>query len=154
MKNVPYKPAGYHTVTPYLTVKDCAAAIDFYKQAFGAVEVMRLDMGPNLIGHAEIKIGECHIMMSDEFPEMGVVGPKTLGGSSGFLMVYAEDCDALIARAVAVGAKVLRAAEDQFYGDRSGQIEDPFGHRWSISTHIEELSNDEIKARMAKQYGG
>jgi PhnB protein len=154
MKAVPYKPTGYHTITPYLTVKDCAAAIKFYEQAFGAVEVMRLEMGPNVIGHAEIKIGECHIMMSDEFPEMGVIGPKTLGGASSFLMIYTEDCDSLISRAVAAGAKLLRAAEDQFYGDRSGQIEDPFGHRWSVSTHIEDVSDDEIKARMAKQYGG
>jgi PhnB protein len=154
MSQVPYKPTGYHTVTPYLTIAGCAAAIEFYKQAFGAVEVMRLEMGPNVIGHAEIKIGECHIMMSDEFPEMSVVGPKTLGGSSSFLMIYTEDCDTLIARAVDVGAKVLRAAEDQFYGDRSGQIEDPFSHRWSISTHVEDVSNDEIKARVAKQYGG
>jgi PhnB protein len=154
MSSVSYKPAGYHTITPYLTVNDCAAAIKFYELAFGAVEVMRLDMGPNVIGHAEIKIGECHIMMSDEFPEMGVVGPKTLGGSSSFLMIYTEDCDALIERAVAAGAKLLRPAEDQFYGDRSGQIEDPFGHRWSISTHIEDVSDDEIKVRMAKQYGG
>ncbi|MGL4233417.1 MAG: VOC family protein [Casimicrobium sp.] len=154
MANVPTTPTGYHTVTTYLTVKGAADAIAFYKAAFGAAEVMRLDMGPNLIGHAEVMIGDSHVMLSDEFPEMGVVSPKTLGGTGSSTMIYTEDCDAMIARAVAAGAKVLRAAEDQFYGDRMGQIEDPFGHRWSISTHLEDLSVDEIKERMAKQYGG
>jgi PhnB protein len=154
MANVTTPPAGYHTVTPYLTVKGAADALAFYKAAFGATEVMRLEMGPNQLGHAEVKIGDSHVMLSDEFPEMGVVGPKTLGGVASTLMIYTEDCDAAIARAVAAGAKVLRAAENQFYGDRMGQIEDPFGHRWSISTHLEELSVDEIKERMAKLYGG
>lgn len=154
MANVTTPPAGYHTVTPYLTVKGAADALAFYKAAFGATEVMRLEMGPNQLGHAEVKIGDSHVMLSDEFPEMGVVGPKTLGGVASTLMIYTEDCDAAIARAVAAGAKVLRAAENQFYGDRMGQIEDPFGHRWSISTHLEDLSVDEIKERMAKLYGG
>jgi PhnB protein len=154
MANVPSTPTGYHTVTTYLTVKGAADAIAFYKAAFGATEVMRLDMGPNLIGHAEVMIGDSHVMLSDEFPEMGVVGPKTLGGTASSTMIYTEDCDAMIARAVAAGAKVLRPAENQFYGDRMGQIEDPFGHRWSVSTHLEDLSVDEIKVRMAKQYGG
>lgn len=152
--NVPTTPAGYHTVTTYLTVKGAADAIAFYKAAFGATEVMRLEMGPNLIGHAEVMMGDSHVMLSDEFPDMGVVSPKTLGGTASSTMIYTEDCDAMIARAVAAGAKVLRAAENQFYGDRMGQIEDPFGHRWSISTHLEDLSVDEIKVRMAKQYGG
>ncbi len=154
MANVSTTPAGYHTVTLYLTVKGAAAAVDFYKAAFGATEVMRLEMGPGMIGHAEVKIGDSHVMLSDEFPDMGVVGPKTLGGTASSATIYTEDCDALITRAVAAGAKVLRPAQNQFYGDRMGQIEDPFGHRWSISTHLEDLSVDEIKARMAKQFGG
>ncbi len=154
MAKAPFKPDGYSTVTPYLTIKGCAAAIEFYKKAFNAIEVMRLDMEPDSIAHAEVKIGESHVMMSDEFPEMNVIGPKTLGGTTSFLTIYTPDCDAMIAQAVAAGAKVTRAAEDQFYGDRSGQIEDPFGHRWGISTHLETLSVDEVKARMAKQYGG
>lgn len=154
MSKVTTPPAGYHTVTPYLTVKGAADALAFYKAAFGATEVMRLEMGPDQLGHAEVKIGDSNVMLSDEFPDMGVVGPKTLGGVASTLMIYTEDCDAAIARAVAAGAKVLRPAENQFYGDRMGQIEDPFGHRWSISTHLEDLSVDEIKERMAKLYGG
>ena len=142
-------PAGYHSVTPYLTIKGVASALEFYKKAFSAVEVMRMEMGPGVIGHAEIKIGDSHVMMSDEFPDMGALSPQTLGGSPGFLMIYTPDCDALIAQAVAAGAKVTRAAEDQFYGDRSGQIEDPFGHRWGIATHIEDVSDEEIKRRLA-----
>jgi PhnB protein len=147
-------PAGYHSVTAYLTVKGAAAAIDFYKAAFGATEVMRLEMGPDAIAHAEVKIGDSHVMLSDEFPEMGALSPKTLGGAASFLMIYTPDCDAMIAKSVAAGAKVTRPAEDQFYGDRTGQIEDPFGHRWGIATHIEDVSVEEVKARMAKQYGG
>jgi PhnB protein len=154
MTKISNPPSGYHAVTPYLTIKGCAAAIDFYKKAFGAVEGLRLEMGPDMIAHAEVKIGDSWIMMSDEFPDMGAISPKTLGGASGFLMIYTEDCDAMIAKAVAAGAKVLQAAKDQFYGDRTGQIEDPFGHRWGIATHLEDLSHEEVKARMAKEYGG
>jgi PhnB protein len=153
MSDKKYIPTGYHTVNAYLTIKGCAAAIAFYKNAFGATEIMRLDMGPDTIGHAEILIGDTRVMMSDEFPDMGAKSPKTLGGSAGYLMIYAPDCDAAIAKAVAAGATLVRPAEDQFYGDRSGQIEDPFGHRWAIHTMIEELTPDEIKARMAKLYG-
>ena len=151
--SVPSTPAGYHSVVPYLTVKGAAAALEFYTKAFGATEVMRMEMGPGVIGHAEIKIGDSHIMMSDEFPDMGALSPKTLGGSPGFLMIYTPDCDAMIAQAVAAGAKVTRATENQFYGDRSGQIEDPFGHRWCIATHIEDVSDEEIGRRMALMGG-
>jgi PhnB protein len=154
MTPVATTPVGYSTVTPYLTVKGCAAALEFYKKAFGATELMRLEMGPNLIGHAEIMIGDSHVMMSDEFPDMGMRSPNALGGTASYLMIYTPDCDALIAQAVAAGATVTRAAENQFYGDRSGQIEDPFGHRWAISTHIEDVSPDEIKRRMAAMGGG
>ncbi len=154
MSSKKYIPSGYHTVNAYLTIKNCAAALEFYKQAFGAVEIMRLDMGPDTIGHAEILIGDTRVMMSDEFPEMGAKSPTTLGGSAGYLMLYTPDCDAAIAKAVAAGATLTRPAQDQFYGDRSGQIEDPFGHRWAIHTMIEELTPDQIKERMAKEYGG
>jgi PhnB protein len=153
MADKKYIPSGYHTVNAYLTIKGCAAAIEFYKKAFGATEIMRLEMGPDTIGHAEILIGDTRVMMSDEFPDMDAKSPKTLGGSAGYLMIYAPDCDAAITKAVAAGAKLIRPAEDQFYGDRSGQIDDPFGHRWAIHTMIEELTPDEIKARMAKLYG-
>ena len=153
MAAVATTPARYHSVTPYLTVKGAAAALEFYKKAFGATEVMRLDMGPGVIGHAEIRIGDSQVMLSDEFPDMGMKSPQTIGGTAGYLMIYTPDCDAMIAQAVAAGARVTRAAEDQFYGDRSGQIEDPFGHRWAISTHIEDVSDEEIKRRMALMGG-
>ena len=153
MPAVPTTPEGYHTVTAYLTVKGAAAALAFYKESFDATEMFRLDMGPDVIGHAEIKIGDSYVMLSDEFPEMGAISPTTLGGSTSFLMIYTPDCDALMARAVAAGAKVTRAAENQFYGDRSGQIVDPFGHRWGISTHIEDVSAEEMKRRMAAMGG-
>ena len=146
-------PAGYHSITAYITVKNSAIAIDFYKAAFAATEIFRLEMGPGVIGHAEIKIGDSHVMLSDEFPEYGAISPQTLGGASSHLMIYCEDCDALYARAVAAGAKVKRPIENQFYGDRSGQVEDPFGHRWTISTHIEDVTSDEMKRRMAALEG-
>jgi PhnB protein len=146
-------PTGYHSVNAYLTIRGCAAALDFYKRAFGAVEIMRLDMGPDSIGHAEIQIGDTRVMMSDEFPEMGIRSPTTLGGASGYLMVYVPDCDAALAKAVAAGAKLLRPPTDEFFGDRTAQVEDPFGHRWALHTMIEELTPEEIKARMAKAYG-
>lgn len=154
MSAVPTTPAGYHSITPYLTIKGAAEAIEFYKKAFGATEVMRLQMGPGVVGHAEIKIGDSHVMMSDEFPDMGMKSPQTIGGAGGYLMIYTPDCDAMIAQAVAAGAKIIRAAENQFYGDRSGQIEDPFGHRWAIATHIEDVSTDEVKRRMAAMMSG
>lgn len=153
MSAVPTTPAGYHSITPYLTIKGAAAAVEFYKKAFGATEVIRLEMGPDVVGHAEIKIGDSRVMMSDEFPDMGMKSPQTIGGAGGYLMIYTPDCDAMIAQAVAAGATIVRAAENQFYGDRSGQIEDPFGHRWGIATHIEDVSNDEVKRRMAAMMG-
>ena len=150
---VPAIPVGYHSVTAYITVKDAAAAIAFYQAAFSAAEVFRMEMGPGVIGHAEIKIGDSHVMLSDEFPDRGVVSPQTLGGSTSHLMIYCDDSDALYARAVKAGAKALREIENQFYGDRSGQIEDPFGHRWTISTHIEDVTSEEMKQRMAAMAG-
>lgn len=140
-------PEGYHSVTPYLIVKGAAAAIEFYKQVFGATEIMRLPHGDKL-GHAEVMIGDSHVMLADEYPEMGTVGPLTLGGTSTGICLYVADCDSVVQRAVDAGAKLERPLQDQFYGDRSGTVIDPFGHKWTIATHIEDLSPDEICQRM------
>lgn len=140
-------PEGYHSVTPYLVVDGAEEAIRFYSQALGATEVLRLPMGGK-IGHAEIRIGDSVIMLSDEWPEMDIRGPKSRGGATSSLMIYVEDADAAFARAVAAGATVERPVEDQFYGDRNGAIVDPFGHRWTISTHVEDVSEEEMQRRM------
>ncbi len=141
-------PEGYHSVTPYLVVDDAEAALDFYKRAFGATEVLRLPMGDR-IGHAEIRIGDSHVMLADEFPEMDKLGPKSRGGATASLMIYLEDVDTAFSRAIAAGATQERPVEDQFYGDRSGTIVDPFGHSWTLSTHVEDVPEDEIQRRMA-----
>lgn len=141
-------PQGYHSVTPYLIVDDADAAIRWYGQALGATEVFRLPMGEK-IGHAEVKIGDSHVMLSDEWPDMGLVGPKARGGSTSSFMIYLPDVDAAFDRAVAAGATVERRPEDQFWGDRSGTIHDPFGHRWTLATHVEEVAPDEMERRMA-----
>ena len=140
-------PEGYHSVTPYLVIDGAEEAIRFYTQALGAVEVLRLPMAGK-IGHAEIKIGDSHVMLSDEWPDMDIRGPKSRGGATSSLMVYVEDVDAAFARAVAAGATIERPVEEQFYGDRNGSIVDPFGHRWTISTHVEDVSEDELARRM------
>ena len=140
-------PEGYHSVTPYLVIDGAEEAIRFYTQALGATEVLRLPMGGK-IGHAEIKIGDSHVMLSDEWPDMDIRGPKSRGGATSSLMVYVADVDAAFARAVAAGATIERPVEDQFYGDRNGAIVDPFGHRWTISTHVEDVPEDEIQRRM------
>jgi len=142
-------PAGYHSVTPYLYVNGAAEAIEFYKQAFGAVEVLRLDAPGGMIAHAEIKIGDSHVMLTDEWPQMDALGPTSRGGTTVGLCVYTEDCDAMFNRAVSAGATIVRPVQDQFYGDRAGTVKDAAGHQWTIATHIEDLSADEIKARMA-----
>lgn len=146
-------PDGYPGATPYLCVRNAAAAIEFYKTAFGATESMRIGDPAGKIGHAEIRIGSAPIMLSDEFPEMGVVSPQTLGGSPVGIHLYVEDVDALAGRAVAAGAKVLRPVEDQFYGDRAGKLEDPFGHAWWLSTRKEDMSPEEMKKRAAALFG-
>jgi PhnB protein len=149
-------PAGYHTVTPYLIISGAAQALAFYQLAFDAEEVMRLPHGDK-IGHAEIKIGDSHVMLADEFPEMGVRSPQSLGGSPVGICLYVTDCDAMFHRAVAAGAKVERPLQNQFYGDRSGTVIDPFGHKWTIATHIEDLTPQQIAERMAawsQQQGG
>ena len=142
-----WKEDGYHSVTAYLTVDDAAAAIEFYKTAFGATEHMRMPMGDK-IGHADIIIGDTHIMLSDEFPEMDKLGPKARGGSTSSLMIYVPDVDAAFEKAVSAGAEIVRPVEDQFYGDRSGWLKDPFGHEWTISTHVEDVSEEEMNNRM------
>ena len=141
-------PDGYHTVTPYITCKGAAKALDFYKTAFGAKEIMRYDMG-GTIGHAEVRIGDSVVMLSDEFPQMGAVSPKTLGGTPFGLCIYLPDVDAAVAKAVAAGCTIERPLQNQFYGDRSATIEDPFGHVWTIATHVEDVSPEEMKRRMA-----
>ncbi len=142
-----WKEDGYHSVTAYLTVDDAAAAIEFYKNAFGAEEVMRMPMGDK-IGHADILIGDTHIMLSDEFPDMDKLGPKARGGATSSLMIYVEDADAAFDKAIAAGATAVRPVENQFYGDRSGWVKDPFGHEWTLSTHIEDVSPEEMNRRM------
>jgi PhnB protein len=141
-------PDGYHSVTPYLIVDDGARAIDFYKQAFGAKELMRMPAPGGKIGHAEIKIGDSVIMLADEAPDMDARSAKHFGGSPVSLMVYVDDVDSLFPRAVAAGAKEVRPVADQFYGDRSGTVKDPFGHSWHLSTHKEDVSPEEMKKRM------
>jgi len=142
-------PEGYHSVTPYIIVDGAAEAIRFYERALGATEVMRLPMGDKL-GHAEIRIGDSHVMLSDEWPEAGMLGPLKRGGTTASLMVYVEDVDAAFRRALDAGATAERPVEDQFYGDRSGTLIDPFGHRWTLATHVEEVAPDEMQRRMAE----
>jgi PhnB protein len=146
-------PEGYHTATPYLVIKDAARAIEFYKKVFGATELMRMPDPSGKIGHAEIKIGDSPIMLADEFPDMGYRGPQALGGSPVSILLYVADVDAVFNKAVAAGAKVVKPLQDQFYGDRSGFIEDPFGHLWSIATHVEDVPPEEMERRVAALYG-
>lgn len=141
-------PEGYHTVTPYLTVRQAHAAIAFYCEAFGAKEVMRLTMPDGSIAHAEVRIGDSHVMLSEERPEWGNTGPQSLNGTTVGLSVYVSDCDAAVQKAVAAGAKLERPVADQFYGDRTGTILDPFGHRWTIATHKEDMTPAEMQDRM------
>ena len=143
-------PAGYHNVTPYLIVRNGAAAIEFYKKAFNAVELMCFPGPGGKIMHAEVKIGDSPVMLADEMPEEGHVGPQTLGGVGVSMMVYVQDVDKQFAQAVAAGATVKRPLADQFYGDRNGILVDPFGHVWTLGTHKEDLSMDEVKKRMEK----
>jgi PhnB protein len=147
-------PDGYPGITPYLHVDGAAAAIDFYTQVFGARERVRMPAPDGKIGHAELEIRDGLVMLADEFPEMGVRGPKSIGGSPVTLSLYVEDVDAVFERAIQAGASSTRPVEDQFYGDRSGQFEDPFGHRWSVATHVEDVAPDEMERRMAAAMGG
>jgi PhnB protein len=142
-------PDGYHTATPYLIVNGAAQAIEFYKKAFGATELMRMAQPGGKIGHAEIKIGDSPIMLADEAPDVGARSPQSIGGSPVSIMLYVEDVDTIFSQAVAAGAKVKRPVADQFYGDRTGGIEDPFGHLWYIATHKEDVSPEEMRKRAA-----
>jgi len=142
-------PDGYHSITPYLIIKGAAAAIDYYKEIFGAQELLRIPQPDGKVGHAELKMGDSVIMLADEFPEMNTVGPKTLGNSPVGLMLYVDDVDAVFAKAVAKGATTYKDLEDQFYGDRNATIFDPFGHKWTIATHKEDVSPEEMQRRMA-----
>ncbi len=147
-------PDGYHTETAYLIVDNAAAAIEFYKNAFGAKEIFRMEAPARKIGHAEIQIGNSRIMLADESPDMGARGPKALGGSPVSLMLYVQDVDKVFNQAVAAGAKETRPVKNQFYGDRSGNLDDPFGHKWIIATHIENVSPKEMKKRMEAATAG
>ncbi len=153
MPNVNPIPTQYPRITPYLCVSDATAAIAFYQQVLGATERMRIVMPDGKLGHCELMVGDGVIMLSDEFPEIDVLGPKAIGGTPVAISVYVEDVDAAFARALAQGATELRPVEDQFFGDRSGQFLDPFGHRWSVASRIEELSRAEVQERAAKAFG-
>jgi PhnB protein len=142
-------PEGFHSITPYLIVRDANRAIEFYKKAFGAVELMRLEGPGGTTAHAEIRINDSIVMLGEEMPEMGFRSPQTVGGTPVSLMVYVESCDAFAARAVAAGIRIRKPIQDQFYGDRSGQFEDPFGHVWTVATHKEDVSLEEMRRRMA-----
>jgi PhnB protein len=140
-------PDGYHSVTPYLIVRNAAQAIEFYKNALGARELLRLADPGGKIMHAEIQIGNSPIMLADEFPDRGFRGPQSLGGSSVGILLYVEDVDNRFTKAIAAGATVLQPVKDQFYGDRSGTLTDPFGHTWTIATHKEDVAPDEMERR-------
>ncbi|MBV8566075.1 MAG: VOC family protein [Methylobacteriaceae bacterium] len=141
-------PAGYHTATPYLIIKGAANAIEFYKRAFGATVTLPPISAPGgRVGHAELRIGDSPIMLADEFPEMNSLSPQSLGGTPISIHLYVENSDKVVSDAVAAGATVLRPIKDQFYGDRSGAVTDPFGHIWHISTHVEDVAPDELRKR-------
>jgi PhnB protein len=141
-------PDGYHSVTPYLTVRGAAQAIEFYKAAFGAVELVRMPMPDGSIAHAEVKIGDSPVMFGEENPAWGNKSPQALGGTPAGLMIYVDDCDAVFDRAVAAGATVMKPLANQFYGDRSGTVIDPFGHAWTVATHVEDVAPEEMQKRM------
>jgi PhnB protein len=144
-------PEGYPRLSPYLCVDGAARAIQFYVDVLGATERMRMDGPDGRIGHAELSLGDSVIMLADEYPDMGILSPTRLGGTAVTLHAYVEDVDAVFDKALAAGAKSLRAVENQFYGDRSGQFEDPFGHRWNVASHVEDVDAEEM-ARRAEQY--
>jgi PhnB protein len=152
MADVKPIPAGYHSVTPYLICDGAADAIEYYKKAFGATELFRMDH-QGKVGHAELKIGDSPIMLADEYPQMGYRSPKALGGTPVSIMIYVEDVDTVYKRAIDAGATELKALQDQFYGDRSGTLTDPFGHVWTVATHKEDVSMEEMNRRMAAAHG-
>lgn len=149
MAKVNYVPEGYHSVTPYLIIRGASAAIEFYKKSFGATELFRMGQPDGKVGHAEIKIGDSPIMLADENPEMGYCGPTTLGGSPVSIMIYVDDADTIFNQAIAAGGESQKPVQDQFYGDRSGTLKDPFGHIWHVATHVEDVSPEEMTKRLA-----
>jgi PhnB protein len=149
MSPVKPKPEGYHTATPYLIIKDAARALEFYKKAFGATEIMRMADPAGKITHAEIKIGDSPIMITEESPERGARSPQSLGGSPASIFLYIDDVDAFSKQAVSAGAKVVMPIQDQFWGDRYGTLSDPFGHVWGVATHKEDVSPEEMRKRAA-----
>ncbi len=153
MADVKPIPEGYHSITPYLIIDGAAQALEYYKKAFGAVELFRMEHAGK-IGHAEMKIGDSPFMLSDEHPEMGYRGPKSLGGSAVGIMIYVDDVDTIYKQALEAGGTELKALQDQFYGDRSGTLTDPFGHVWTVATHKEDVSPEEIEKRLASMAAG
>lgn len=148
-------PDGYHSITPYLIINGAARALEFYRQAFGAEELLRMPgKEPDKVGHAEIRIGNSVVMLADEHPEMGARSPRSLGGSPVGILLYVEDVDGVVKKAVAGGAKVTSPVEDKFYGDRMGSLEDPFGHLWYIATHTEDVPPEELRRRAAAAIAG
>ena len=147
-------PEGYHTVTPYLAVDDAAAAIEYYKRVFGAKERVRMEAPGGKIGHAELELGDSLVMLSDSFPQSTTRPPKELGGTSGSVFLYVEDVDAVVKRAVESGATVTMEVADQFWGDRFGSVTDPFGHSWSIATHVEDVPPEEMAERAKEAMAG
>jgi PhnB protein len=141
------KPDEYHSITPYLIVKGAAAAIEYYQKVFGAKELLRLSGPDGQVGHAELSVGDSVLMLADENPAMGALSPQTLGGSAVRLMLYVDNVDDVVQQAVAAGAKIVRPVENQFYGDRAGGIEDPYGHYWHVATHLEDVTPEETKRR-------
>jgi PhnB protein len=151
--NVKPIPDGFEGITPYLICKNAEAAIEFYKRAFGAEELLRIGE-PSMVGHCEMRIGKAIFMLADEFPQMGAVSPQTVGGTAVSLYVYVEDVDGFTQKAIAEGLKVLKPVADQFYGDRSGHFEDPFGHHWGFATHKEDLTPEQLNERAKAAHGG
>jgi PhnB protein len=154
MADVKPIPDGYPVVSPYLCVDGATAAIQFYGEVLGATERMRMPAPGGKVGHAELQIGDSVIMVSDEFPEMGQLSPRSVGGSPVVISVYVDDVDGVFERAQQAGVEVVRPPEDQFYGDRAAQFNDPFGHRWSVATHIEDVPPDEMAKRVTEMMGG
>lgn len=152
MKKIAPIPEGYHSITPYLIVHDASGAIQFYKQAFNAKEVMRLKSPDEKICHSEISIGDSKIMLADEYPEMDARAPKAYGGSPITIHLYVNDVDALVKQAVAVGATVIRPLQNMFYGDRAATLQDPYGYKWHVATHVEDVSEEEIRKRSEQMF--
>ena len=153
MADVKPIPEGYHSITPYLIIDGAAQALEYYKKAFGATELFRMEH-QGKIGHAEMKIGDSPFMLSDEHPEMGYRGPKSLGGSAVGIMIYVDDVDTTFKQALDAGGTEMKPLQDQFYGDRSGTLTDPFGHVWTVATHKEDVSPEEIEKRLASYSAG